>query len=311
MARKMRIQYAGALYHVVNRGNYRRDLFLTPGECQAFVDTLEEGVKMMGWRLHAYVLMSNHYHLALETPEPNLVEGMHWVQSAWGTRFNRFRKEQGHLFQGRYKALLLENAAALGRVVDYIHLNPVRAKVVAPELVGKVRWSSLSRILKGDRVIASDGWNLGCRFGQGLEGSRTYEAYLIEIGQDEQAWERLGLTDLSKGWAVGTAGWRKALAKEYGQMALSPGLERAEVAELRHATWELAVERGLQAQGRTDADLVTKPLRTDWKVRLARTIRQESGASISWLATRLNLGSPQSVRGYLWKDRQNHSQNTA
>ena len=83
MARKLRIQYAGALYHVINRGNYRRDLFVNAGEAQAFVETLKEAAARMGWKVHAYVLMRNHYHLALETPEPNLVAGMHWLQSTW------------------------------------------------------------------------------------------------------------------------------------------------------------------------------------------------------------------------------------
>jgi len=141
MARKLRIQFEGAMYHVINRGNYGRDLFGNEGEAQAFLETVGEAKAMMGWRLHAYVLMRNHYHLAMETPEPNLVEGMHWLQSTWATRFNRFRQERGHLFQGRYQALLIEDAAVLGKVVDYIHLNPVRAKIVLAEQVRDYPWS--------------------------------------------------------------------------------------------------------------------------------------------------------------------------
>jgi len=126
MARKLRIEYEGALYHVLNRGNYRRDLFETVGAAKAFLAVLEEGSAMFNWRVHAYVLMRNHYHLALETPLPNLVEGMHWLQGTIATRFNRFRQEQGHLFQGRYHAILLEDRSVLSRVVDYVHLNPVQ-----------------------------------------------------------------------------------------------------------------------------------------------------------------------------------------
>jgi REP element-mobilizing transposase RayT len=105
MARRLRIQYPGAIYHVINRGNYRRDLFTSPGEAQAFLATVKEAKERMGWHVHAYVLMRNHYHLAIETPEPNLVQGMHWLQTTWSSRFNRFRSESGHLFQGRYRAL--------------------------------------------------------------------------------------------------------------------------------------------------------------------------------------------------------------
>jgi putative transposase len=127
MARKLRIQYPGAMYHVINRGNYRRDVFESVGAARAFEAALLEACELFGWLLHAHAVMRNHFHLALETPEPNLVEGMHWLQSSFATRFNRFRGENGHLFQGRYKSLLVEDGAALGRVADYIHLNPVRA----------------------------------------------------------------------------------------------------------------------------------------------------------------------------------------
>ena len=130
MARRLRIQFGGALYHVINRGNYRRAVFGTVGAARAFESTLTETCVRHGWRLHARGIMPNHYHLALETPEPNLVEGMHWLQSTFATRFNRFRNERGHLFQARHQSPLVEDAAALARVIDYIHLNPVRAGMV-------------------------------------------------------------------------------------------------------------------------------------------------------------------------------------
>jgi REP element-mobilizing transposase RayT len=99
MARKLRIEFPGAVYHVINRGNYRRDLFLSAGEAGAFVRTLEEAAESYGWRIYAYALMRNHYHVALQTPQPNLVEGMHWLQTTFATRFNRLHRERGHLFQ--------------------------------------------------------------------------------------------------------------------------------------------------------------------------------------------------------------------
>ena len=139
MARKLRIQYEGALYHVINRGNYRRDVFGTVGAAQAFEKAVGEACEWQGWRLHAYVVMSNHYHLAIETPRANLVEGMHWLQSTFATRFNRLRQARGHLFQGRYQAVLIEDAAALARVVDYIHLNPVRAGLTSPATLAGYR----------------------------------------------------------------------------------------------------------------------------------------------------------------------------
>ena len=151
MARKLRLQYEGAVYHVINRGNYRRDVFETADKAKAFEECLFEAGERMGWRLHAYVLMRNHYHLALETPQANLVEGMHWMQSTFATRFNRFRQERGHLFQGRYQSLVVEPGDALRRVVDYIHLNSVRAGLVTGEQLVDFRWSSLRRFVRGGR----------------------------------------------------------------------------------------------------------------------------------------------------------------
>ena len=154
MARKLRIQYPGAIYHVLNRGNYKSDIFSDQGAAHAFVQALEEAVERFGWRLGAYVVMRNHYHLALKTPEPNLAAGMHWLQCTFATRFNRLRNERGHLFQGRYKAILLETETDWARVVDYIHLNPVRGGIVTPEHLGQFRWSSLMRFQKNLKLIS-------------------------------------------------------------------------------------------------------------------------------------------------------------
>lgn len=111
MARTPRIQFDGAIYHVINRGNYRQDLFARSGTAEAFEGTLFETCKRCGWELAAYCIMSNHYHLALTTPKGNLVEGVHWLQSTFGNRFHRFIGERGHVFQGRYKVILVEPGA--------------------------------------------------------------------------------------------------------------------------------------------------------------------------------------------------------
>jgi REP element-mobilizing transposase RayT len=312
VARKLRIQFQGAIYHVINRGNYRSDLFVSPGEAQAFLETVKEAKQLMGWRMHAYVLMRNHYHLALETPEPNLVEGMHWLQSTWATRFNRFRQERGHLFQGRYQALLIQDTAALGRVVDYIHLNPVRAKIVPAEQVANYRWSSLDGIVKGANWIDDRGWCAGVRFGSDEAGRRAYGDYLVEVGQDEARWDALGIKGLSKGWAIGSADWRKEMGKEYGQRALNPGFEHSEVQELREGAWEASVMEALAALGRKDTDLATKPRRQEWKLMVAVRARGRSGASLAWLAARLQIGGAATLRSYLYRLRmENHLQNTA
>jgi REP element-mobilizing transposase RayT len=188
------------MYHVINRGNYRRDAFASDGAAEALERTLMEAARQYGWKVHAYVVMRNHYHVALETPGPTLVEGMQWFQSTLANRFNRYRKENGHLFQGRYKAQVLEDETVLARVVDYIHLNPVRAKAVVPEEVGSYRWSSLFRYLRGEENanMSAGDW-LAARgvWKDDKRGRRAYAAYLVKIGRDEAAWEREGLVGMA------------------------------------------------------------------------------------------------------------------
>ena len=304
MARRLRIEYPGAMHHVINRGNYRRDLFENVGAAEAFLRTLHEAAGKFGWKLHAYVLMRNHFHLAVETPEPTLGEGMHWLQSSMATRFNRLRAESGHLFQGRYQALLIEDSAALARVVDYIHLNPVRAKVVRPEQVTAYRWSSLAAFMKlprPERLQAAEWLRARGGWVDDEAGQRAYVGYLRELALDEAGWAKAGLVGLGHGWAIGTAGWRRALAKEHAARSLSTGLPRADRLELREATWRASFEANLAKSGRVAADLHTKPRKQAWKIALARQIRDESGASIPWLAEHLNLGGAASLRSYLWQ----------
>ena len=132
MARRARIEFSGAIYHVLDRGDRREAIFRTEEDRKLFLDTLGEACRRTGWRVHAYVLMSNHYHLLLETPQPNLISGMHWFQSTYTVRFNRRHRLSGHLFQGRYKAVIVdpEEGSYFVTLSDYIHLNPVRAGLV-------------------------------------------------------------------------------------------------------------------------------------------------------------------------------------
>ena len=129
MPRKARVEFAGAIYHLLDRGDRREAIFRDDIDRRGFLRTLAEVCARTGWRIHAYVLMSNHYHLLVETPEANLVAGMRWFQGTYTARFKRRYRLSGHLFQGRYKAVIVDPAARnyLVALSDYIHLNPVRA----------------------------------------------------------------------------------------------------------------------------------------------------------------------------------------
>src|SRR5882762_8095307 len=143
--RKLRIEYSGAIYHVMNRGNRREDIFIDDQDRRKFLTTLEEACQKTGWQVHAYCLMRNHFHLVLETPNGNLVDGMRWFLSAYTIRLNHRQKLFGHVFSGRYKALVVDGSGNgyLRTACDYVHLNPVRAKLLGPEqLLREFTWSS-------------------------------------------------------------------------------------------------------------------------------------------------------------------------
>ena len=108
MARPLRIEYAGAVYHVMARGNQGHAIFRDDEDRQRFLETLGEACEKTGWWVHAYVLMGNHYHLLVETPEGNLVAGMKWLQGTYTQRYNGRHEVFGHLFQGRYKAVVID-----------------------------------------------------------------------------------------------------------------------------------------------------------------------------------------------------------
>jgi REP element-mobilizing transposase RayT len=133
---------------VLNRGNYRSDIFRSDKAKAAFLKCLGEACGKTGWQVHAWCLMSNHYHLAVSTPKANLVEGMRWLQGTFSTRFNRLREERGHLFQGRYKSLVVDPDGGLGPLCHYIHLNPVRAKLRPVEALPDFPWASLRWLIE-------------------------------------------------------------------------------------------------------------------------------------------------------------------
>jgi len=140
MGRPLRIEYPGAFYHVTSRGNEQKDIFKSEGDREKFLTYLESAAERYGAVFHAYCLMSNHYHLMIETPEGNLSRIMKHINNSYTNYFNVKRKRAGHLLQGRYKAILVEADAYAAELSRYIHLNPVRAKMVA--LPEEYKWSS-------------------------------------------------------------------------------------------------------------------------------------------------------------------------
>lgn len=296
MARKLRLEYPGACYHVINRGNYRADLFKTEGAKAAFEACLFEACAKSGWVLHAYVLMSNHYHLALETPGGNLVTGMQWLQATFANRFNKLRDERGHLFQGRYKAILVEEGGPLGQVCHYIHLNPVRAGIVKVEQLAGYRYGSFwylsrpkhrSACLQLDTALREAG-----ELPDTKAGWSAYTRYLIWQASEGPAGRNKAYVSMSKGWALGGGEFKRALIQDHALAASTRAWESTGAGEIQGEHWRGVLQTGLRHLGKTRKDITTDPKSAPWKVALAGYLKQKTQASNRWICEQLTMGTP-------------------
>ncbi len=180
MGRPLRIEYPGALYHITSRGNERRAIFRDNADRLTFLESLKDYHNRFGILIHSYVLMDNHYHLILETPKGNLLKVMHGINCRYTLYFNRRHKRVGHLFQGRYKAIIVEKDNYLLPLSRYIHLNPFRAKMV--ETPEQYKWSSYQSYIgkKKENKWIEYSWVLS-KFGNNKKKSQQkYKKYVEE-----------------------------------------------------------------------------------------------------------------------------------
>lgn len=305
MPRKVRIEYPGACYHVINRGNYRSWIFKTSGARKAFIKVLQECCFAEGWILHAWCLMGNHYHLCIETPEGNLVKGMRWLQSVFANRFNRFRNTNGHVFQGRYKAILLDGGA-MGAVCHYIHLNPVRAGILPCEELEKYEHSSFHHLWH-----AGKRWRF-CNYSTGLdaaghledceEGWQLYKQYLCWLSEEDELQKKLGFEQMCRGWAKGSKEFKEKILMKLPQDKLDQVVE-ADAQEIKAHKWEIALPKILDQLG-VDASSVKAGKKSEpWKVAAACFLREQYLAPYKWIAEELGMGSVGSVQGMVCRYR--------
>ena len=150
MARQLRIEYRGAFYHVISRGERLGNIFFGDNDRLKFLDKLREAMHKFNLKIHCYVLMSNHFHLLVETPEGNLSKAMHFLNTSYANWFKSKHQIVGSIFQGRYKSILVEKEAYLLKLSAYIHLNPVRAGIVGnPD---EYAWSSFRCYIKNEKL---------------------------------------------------------------------------------------------------------------------------------------------------------------
>jgi REP element-mobilizing transposase RayT len=294
MARPLRMEAEFGVYHVLNRGNYRADIFHADQTKAAFLKCLDEACQKTGWEVHAWCLMSNHYHLAVSTPGANLVDGMRWLQGTFSTRFNRLRAERGHLFQGRYKSLLVDPAGGLGPLCHYIHLNPVRAKLRSVAGLADYRWTSLSWLMDPK---SRPGWyrpqpalDHAGELADTSAGRRSYLDYLAWLSEDEPARKQQCFAAMSKGWIIGTTDFAKTMLRENQNLVGQGRRMAAELQETREALWQDALTALLRQLRRTPADLAKESKSAGWKVALAATLKTRTTATNRWLGATLHLG---------------------
>lgn len=193
MGRPLRIEYPGALYHIISRGNERRSIFLDNADRFKFLAILKDYHERYNVLIHSFVLMDNHYHLILETPKANLVEVMHGINGVYTGYFNRRHVRCGHLFQGRYKGILVDKDAYLVELSRYVHLNPVRAEIV--EKPQYYTWSSYTSYIgkEKEHPWIEYSWVLG-QFDKDKDIARKkYRKYIEEsVHKDNLAQELSG-----------------------------------------------------------------------------------------------------------------------
>jgi len=191
MARPLRLEYRGALYHVTSRGDGQEDIYLDDEDRILALAVLEDVVRRFNWCIHAYCLMGNHYHLLIETPDGNLAQGMRQFNGVYTQRFNRLHARVGHVFQGRYKAILVQKDSYLLELARYIVLNPVRAGMVRS--AKDWPWSSYratAGFVESPRWLEID-WILSAfstRKGHAME---RYRAFVAEGRNQPSPWEQL------------------------------------------------------------------------------------------------------------------------
>lgn len=303
------------MYHVMARGDRREAIVRDDGDRFTFLRTLGEACRRTGFRVHAYVLMTNHYHLLLETPQPNLALGMGWLQNAYTRRINTRHRLWGHVFGGRYKSILVEPGNCFRALMEYIHLNPVRAGMIK-EADGfeRYRWSSVGNYVSAAR--ARPEWletKLGFSVIRCEDSPRGRREYL-EVLADRVDWknptkagevyqEGQGKPDLAvhsalrRGWFFGSQRFRERLLKlasgKFRERAgkKSDGYHGEDVRDHNERTARKVLQGGLKYFRTTIAELREAPKSDLKKSLLAELIQAETTMKLDWIRRELEMGS--------------------
>ncbi len=288
MSRPLRIEYPGAVYHLMNRGSARQKVFLTSADYREFLKTVSEANDLWGIEVFAYCLMPNHYHLCLRTPRGNLSRVMRHIDGLYTQRFNRRHRRDGSLFRGRYKAIVVDADEYLLAVVRYVHLNPVGGRLARQPQ--EYRWSSHGEYLSGSKTVP---W-LNSR--EVLEHFRSREDFhqFVQSGNEEEIEKFYESKKQSP--VLGGEGFRERVTmglrpigaehSRYERVSVRPKAERVlnEVAQVYRRTVEELVRsrRGEENEGRKVGMYLMKRLSDMTLVEVAREFGVKSYGAVGW-----------------------------
>jgi len=301
MARALRIEYSGAKYHIMCRGNQSRNIFESQEDAELFIRCLGEMCIRNQTVVHAWCLMSNHYHLLLETPQGNLVDAMKWFQGTFTQRYNARHKLWGHLFQGRYKAKLIddEDGSYFRTVSDYIHLNPADAGVVKPGKLLDYRWSSYPLYLKpaSKRPEWLEVLNVLNACGipdDSLKSRRAYAAYM-DLRHRSVTLDKLdpeGKTEwlrMERGWVHGSKIFRDKMRESLQEKGKMPE-ELEQKRDLSEAAATCVLDECLSYYKLSRSDLSRLAKSDPRKLLIAGLLRYHYPVRVQWVSNQLQMG---------------------
>jgi REP element-mobilizing transposase RayT len=294
MPRPTHRESTAAIIHVFSRGNYKAPIFATEGAKGAFLITLKQAITRCGWEVYAYAIMPNHFHLLLRTPRGNLSIGMQWLLSTFATRFNQYRKESGHVFQGRYRYVVAPTLTAAARMFDYVHLNHIRKGLADLQTLEDSRDNSLyllRRISERPPFSLELGLRRFTGYEDDAEGHRAYTQKLMRVLaiDPDGALSRPAMQDLSEAPGLVTA----------APSPLEPGLTQAEIRAIDERHRDDFLQAALRSAGKDQTDILADAKGAQWKARIALLLNQHTTASTGWIADKLNMGTPGYVRKIL------------
>lgn len=301
MARSLRVEYPGARYHLMCRGNQSRDIFTIQEDADLFIRTLGEMCARNGVVVHAWCLMSNHYHLLLETPKGNLVDAMKWFQGTFTQRYNARHQLWGHLFQGRYKAKVIDDSdpAYFRKVSEYIHLNPADAGLVSPGQLAQYPWSSYPFYLeppsgRSEWLAVLDVLRTCGIPDDSLKSRRAYQAYMDMRHQalttrtmntgDQAAWKQM-----ERGWMHGSRDFRDKMINCLEEKG-GASEEQEQKRELGEFAARKVIKKCLTYFGMKQDDLPDMAKSDPRKQLMAGLLRYHYPVKAQWVSDQLVMG---------------------